>query len=160
MQQLPVSRLGVLSARCLRETAVKPLKSLKRRWTSKFCVATLIPGRRPPQVFGETLHRFSESSADCFWVLPSGSGNNITYRDRRSTRVPIAVCRLPIRRSPSQCPGTARSSTSSERSEIITMSRIWPLVDTGRPWGASCGPSGTQTTPQLRTQRTFSLDEQ
>ncbi len=31
-----------------------------------------IPGQRPPQVFGETLHRFSESSADCFCGVAIG----------------------------------------------------------------------------------------
>jgi hypothetical protein len=42
---------------------------------------------------------------------------------------------LPINRSPSQCPGTARSSFSAGRSLIMTMSRIWPFVDLGLPWG-------------------------
>ena len=38
----------------------------------------------------------------------------------RSTRVPIAEESRPRIRSPSQCPGTARSSASAGRCEIIT----------------------------------------
>ena len=38
----------------------------------------------------------------------------------RSTRVPMAERSSPMRRSPSQCPGTARSSASGGRSLIIT----------------------------------------
>ena len=49
-------------------------------------------------------------------------------RVARSTRVPIAEPEavLPRIRSPSQCPGTARSSTSGGRSLILTMSRRRP----------------------------------
>ena len=38
----------------------------------------------------------------------------------RSTRVPIADLFSPMIRSPSQCPGTARSAASAGRSLIIT----------------------------------------
>jgi len=40
----------------------------------------------------------------------------------RSTSVPIAERFKPMIRSPSQCPGTARSSASAGRLEIITSS--------------------------------------
>jgi hypothetical protein len=52
-----------------------------------------------------------------------------------ATRVPIAVWRSPMIRSPSQGPGTARSSTAG-RSLVTTGSTIWPLPDDGRaPFG-------------------------
>jgi len=40
---------------------------------------------------------------------PSGRANSCTNRECRSTSVPTADGRRPITRSPSQCPGTARS---------------------------------------------------
>ena len=45
----------------------------------------------------------------------------------RSTRVPTEVIRLPKMRSPSQCPGTARSSISAGRSELFTIPLILPV---------------------------------
>ena len=50
---------------------------------------------------------------------------------------------LPMIRSPSQCPGTARSSTSAGRSLIITMSGICPRRSV-RPWGLAHGAAGAQ----------------
>ena len=44
----------------------------------------------------------------------------------RSTNVPIAERSNPMMRSPSQCPGTARSSASAGRSLIITSGVTWP----------------------------------
>ena len=47
---------------------------------------------------------------------------------------------LPMIRSPSQWPGTARSSTSAGRSLIMTMSGIWPrLLERGPGGGAGPG---------------------
>jgi len=62
---------------------------------------------------------------------PSGRANSCTNRECRSTRVPTADGRRPITRSPSQCPGTARSSTSAGRSLMPTVSRSCP-----RPCGS------------------------
>ena len=58
-----------------------------------------------------------------------------------------------INRSPSQCPGTARSSTSAGRPEIMTMSPDLALGRGGSSLGASRGPSGTQPAPQLLVLR-------
>jgi hypothetical protein len=44
----------------------------------------------------------------------------------RSTRVPIADRLVPMIKSSSQCPGTARSATSAGRSMIITSGVTWP----------------------------------
>ena len=51
---------------------------------------------------------------------------SIVKRVLRSTRVAMCVSFAPVRRSPSQCPGTARSSISAGRSRIETISRICP----------------------------------
>ena len=51
----------------------------------------------------------------------------MTNRVDRSTSVPIAdLLPAPRIRSPSQCPGTARSAASAGRSLIITMPGIFP----------------------------------
>ena len=50
-----------------------------------------------------------------------GRWSNIVNRVVRSTNVPIAELPSPMIRSPSQCPGTARSSTSAGRA-LIRMS--------------------------------------
>jgi hypothetical protein len=59
--------------------------------------------------------------------LPSTFAS-ITYRVRRSTRVAIWLFRLPNSKSPSQWPGTARSSTVAGRSLIETASTIFPWM--------------------------------
>ena len=51
---------------------------------------------------------------------------SITKRECRSTSVAMWELLLPVIRSPSQCPGTARSSTSAGRSRIDTASMIPP----------------------------------
>ena len=48
----------------------------------------------------------------------------------RSTNVPMANLSNPMIKSPSQCPGTARSSASAGRLEIIT-SMIEGVATTG-----------------------------
>src|SRR5918994_2038355 len=77
----------------------------------------------------------------CAAVRPSGSGTSTTYRLDRSTSVPIAdFPPLPISRSPSQCPGIARSSASLGRSLMRTTLR--PLgTQTGRQFLPE-GPTG------------------
>lgn len=53
------------------------------------------------------------------------------YRVERSTSVPTADCPLaPMIKSPSQCPGSARSSTLAGRSLIITIGSL----NRGRTW--------------------------
>ena len=57
----------------------------------------------------------------------------------RSTRVNTAPCPLPPRSmSPSQCPGTARSSASAGRAEI-RMSSVMPSVTRSRHRSGACG---------------------
>ena len=46
----------------------------------------------------------------------------------RSTSVPIAELPAPTIRSPSQCPGTARSATSAGRSLIMISGETKPLL--------------------------------
>ena len=59
----------------------------------------------------------------------------------RSTRVPTRDCgALDQERSPSQWPGTARSSTSAGRSEMMTMSGIRPRRSSTA--AAACGGAG------------------
>jgi hypothetical protein len=58
-------------------------------------------------------------------AVPSASLSSMTKRVFRSTRVPMQLLFLdPTMRSPSQWPGTARSSTSGGRSEMSTISGI------------------------------------
>ena len=49
----------------------------------------------------------------------------MVYLKVRSTTVPIAERCRPMIRSPSQCPGTARSSASAGRWEISTSLVTW-----------------------------------
>ena len=69
----------------------------------------------------------------------SGRAPSMTNRVARSTRVMIAeLPRAPMTRSPSQCPGTARSATSAGRVEMWKP-RIQGLLDRSalarRDWG-------------------------
>lgn len=64
-------------------------------------------------------------------------------------------------RSPSQWPGTARSSISAGRSEIITMSRIFPRpVALAGPLGTAQGPPLAQASRKLLAKGPSALDEQ
>ena len=54
------------------------------------------------------------------WPSMGGRCSSIVNRVVRSTRVPMAELWTPRIRSPSQCPGTARSSASAGRLLIIT----------------------------------------
>nr|KEP23651.1 hypothetical protein DA06_06330 [Georgenia sp. SUBG003] len=92
---------------------------------------------------------------------PSGRCSSITNRVVRSTRVPIAEpLAVPVIRSPSQCPGTARSAASAGRSEISTMSGDLTALGGGPPPAGPAGrPAGAQAGVQLLAQRTAPLDE-
>ena len=63
------------------------------------------------------------------------------------------ACRLPMIRSPSQWPGTARSATSAGRSLIITMPAIFPRRSPAAPPRLAQRPPGPQTRRQLPAQR-------
>ena len=72
---------------------------------------------------------FRIASSTAFALQSFPRCNNSKKRVDRSTSVPTALAWFaPIMRSPSQCPGTARSSTSAGRSEIITISGILPRL--------------------------------
>ena len=49
------------------------------------------------------------------WLGIGGRCSSRVKRVVRSTNVPIALLLSPMMRSPSQCPGTARSATSAGR---------------------------------------------
>ena len=80
----------------------------------------------------------------------------MTNRVVRSTKVPTADWwSLPEIRSPSQWPGTARSSTSAGRSEIMTMLGILPTWHWPR---GDVGLGRAQTAGQLPTELASALD--
>ena len=82
-----------------------------------------VPGDRPAQVMGSSRIRSIIAVATSSAVCRPGRCNRITNRVDRSTKVPIADwLPPPMIRSPSQCPGTARSVTSAGRSLIVNAS--------------------------------------
>lgn len=91
-----------------------------------------------------------------------GRCSSIVNRVVRSTRVPVAKLPSPRMRSPSQCPGTARSVASAGRWLIIISGEIKVLP---RPRVRARGtrntrPSGAKARCQLAAKRSSSLDEQ
>src|SRR5215467_6392582 len=86
---------------------------------------------------------------------------SIVKRVLRSTRVAMCVSFAPVRRSPSQCPGTARSSTSAGRSRMGDHIDDMPL-STLRvvALGATHPPRSTQIRRQLLLQHTAGLNEE
>ena len=71
---------------------------------------------------GQVRYKVMMACWTCSASCPSGRCSRIVNLVVRSTSVPIALLlRLPVIRSPSQCPGTARSSISAGRSLIMTM---------------------------------------
>ena len=69
------------------------------------------------------------SSATTSAVRSSGRCSRPTNPLERSTRVPIWEAEFfPMIRSPSQCPGSARSSASGGRSAMLIMPTIRPRV--------------------------------
>ncbi len=90
-----------------------------------------------------------------------GRCNSIVKRLVRSTSVPIAERSIPMIRSPSQCPGTARSAASAGRWLIITSLLMKPLPrwPNAGP-GDAQRPAGAQARGQLAGQRATTLHEQ
>src|ERR1700758_4206055 len=103
------------------------------------------------------------SAATTVVVSLRGILTSIVKRVLRSTRVAMCVSFAPVRRSPSQCPGTARSSISAGRSRMETISRIrpCPLSAVGvMALGATHPPRSTQLRRQLLLQHAAGLDEE
>src|SRR3954470_18322085 len=91
---------------------------------------------------------------------PSARGrcNRTVYRVLRSTRVPIAERPEPMIRSPSQCPGTARSSASAGRWLIMTSlgdMAAWALTRAGARDAQRT--SGPQARDELALERAAAL---
>ena len=85
-----------------------------------------------------------------------GRCSSIVNRVVRSTRVPIADLSSPMIRSPSQCPGTARSATSAGRALIITSSVMNPCRAPSRGPAGPAGPAryaGTRSAPGCSAPR-------
>src|SRR6266581_401646 len=82
------------------------------------------------------------------WPCMGGRCSSIVNRVVRSARVPIAELFSPMMRSPSQCPGTARSSASAGRSLIMISGR-----------GAQ-RPAGAQARGELAAKGPAALDVQ
>ena len=77
----------------------------------------------------------------------------------RSTRVPIAERSRPMSRSPSQWPGTARSSASAGRSLISTSGVTWPhALRPRRALEAPQRPPRAKARDQLALERATPLD--
>ena len=86
----------------------------------------------------------------CGAVRPSGKGTSTTYRLERSTSVPIAdLPPFPMSRSPSQCPGIARSSASLGRSLMRTMSRSRPVPECSLRYASDAASAGSADTPSV-----------
>src|SRR4029077_12156884 len=100
------------------------------------------------------------SAATTVVVSLRGILMSIVKRVLRSTRVAMCVSFAPVRRSPSQCPGTARSSISAGRSRIETISRICPCPLRVVALGVTHPPRSTQLRRQLLFQHAAGLDEE
>jgi hypothetical protein len=72
----------------------------------------------------------ARASATTSAVWLPGKPTSITNRLVRSTRVATVPDLVPKIRSPSQCPGTARSLASAGRWEMwmVPRSRPWPFI--------------------------------
>src|SRR5882672_2652471 len=103
----------------------------------------------------------SASAATTVVVSLRGILTSIVKRVLRSTRVAMCVSFALVRRSPSQWPGTARSSASAGRSRMETISRMCP-----RPlsalwlFGEAHLTSGAQVRRQLLFQHAARLNEE
>ena len=85
------------------------------------------------------------------WPGMGGRCNSIVNRVVRSTSVPIAELRSPRIRSPSQWPGTARSSASAGRSLIM----ISGLTKVRPRCRVRAGPRDPQRSPGSQTRHEF-----
>ena len=79
----------------------------------------------------------------------------MTKRLLRSTSVAIACMRLPMSRSPSQWPGTARSFASAGRSRMLSVPRNWPwpFITGGLSAGGSCARNADSESVPCVTRR-------
>src|SRR5699024_11189846 len=90
-----------------------------------------------------------------------GRCTRIVERLLRSTGVPIADLPVPMIKSPSQWPGTARSSASAGRSLRTTSALTWPCaLFFDRARGCRNARARAQTGDQFALERTTALDEQ
>jgi len=86
-------------------------------------LGSLVPGQRATQAVGQGLDLGRQRGGDLFGFVAVGQRDQQRVAGLRSTSVAIAVLLfLPISRSPSQCPGTARSSASWGRWAMLVMS--------------------------------------
>ena len=90
------------------------------------------------------------------WPGMRGRWSNMVNRVVRSTGVPTAELPRPRIRSPSQCPGTARSATSAGRSLIMTSGVTCDLPRPRHPRHPQ-RPAGPQARGQLAPQRAAPL---
>jgi hypothetical protein len=93
----------------------------------------LIPGERPTQHLGQRLYFLGQGVTDLLGFEAVGRWRSIVQPVVRSTSDPIAeALHVPMMRSPSQCPGTARSAASAGPSLMLTMSgSTWSSAVTG-----------------------------
>ena len=82
-------------------------------------LVALVPGQGPGQRRGQGGDLRGQRVGDQVGFVAVGSATSITNRVERSTSVATGLIRLPKTRSPSQCPGTARSAASAGRSEML-----------------------------------------
>ncbi len=85
----------------------------------------LIPCQRSAQLLGQRLDLAGQRRADGDRVMVGELDQQHDLLER-STSVPIGDMALPNSRSPSQWPGTSRSSASAGRSEMWTAPTILP----------------------------------
>src|ERR1019366_1553701 len=91
------------------------------------------------------------------WPIIGGRCSSIVKRVLRSTSVPIAELPRPRIRSPSQCPGTARSCASAGRS-LIRISSVTKLLPRPRVRSRDAQrPPGPQARGELAPQRAAAL---
>src|SRR6478672_12867948 len=84
-----------------------------------------IPGQRSVKFTGQPLRLFDQRRDDAFSILVRDLDQHHVARMTFDKRCDIAVPDPPIR-SPSQWPGTARSSTDAGLSLMDTAFFIWP----------------------------------
>ena len=132
---------------------------LRRGWPSR-CPGPRSGSGAASRAAGSSPSTMASATASA--PCPSGRCSSITNRVARSTRVPIAEFDAvePMIRSPSQCPGTARSATSAGRSLMLTMSGIRPRRSTVDAAGLADRPPGPQPFVQVTAQLAAALDVQ
>jgi len=131
------SRSSLAAKDCADRRSRSQRQSQFRSWACWLQLCSLVPGQRSSQLLRQGRDRARDASrtapapwpasagpfltrAPGPWPSMGGRCSSIVNRVVRSTRVPMAELWTPRIRSPSQCPGTARSSASAGRSLIIT----------------------------------------